>query len=239
MTVSTTQRWSSTQGAWLALAVLAHALLLLLPLSPFEFSAITTPPLQIRFTPFVRVAEKAPTEDPLLTANTPDSEATHRVGEDTAVAADPAAAETPVAAETAAERAPGHITLARLIDSLQHTTLDDPSVPMPLELGAGPARGFPSYWRAGPAGLLPAENLFNSTANPAQPEIVDRWLAADGSHNVVVNLPNGDTLCGRALAWDPMRPLVENIMTFRSCAGGGKRSFNMSTRETPEFRYTN
>ena len=61
---------------------------------------------------------------------------------------------------------------------------------------------------------------------PADTGAVDRWLAADGSHNVVITAPDGETYCGRAEAWNPMNPLVEPIMTYRSC-GAGKRTFDM------------
>jgi hypothetical protein len=68
---------------------------------------------------------------------------------------------------------------------------------------------------------------------PAETELLDRWQAADGSQNVVINTPRGETLCGRAEAWDPMHPLVEYVMLFRSCGGGGKRTFTMDKRELP------
>ena len=74
------------------------------------------------------------------------------------------------------------------------------------------------------------DNLFNGMVLPTKTEIVDRWLAADGTHNVVLNTPSGDTLCGRAQAWTPMNPLFEPIMTFWKCGGGGKRAFKMPDR---------
>lgn len=59
-------------------------------------------------------------------------------------------------------------------------------------------------------------------AAPAAPiEIVDRWLAVDGSHNVLVRTASGDLLCGRAEAWDPLRPLIEPVMMFRTCGSAG------------------
>jgi hypothetical protein len=77
------------------------------------------------------------------------------------------------------------------------------------------------------------ENRFGDAYAPPETEIVDRWLAADGSHNVVIRTPNGMTLCGRALPWNPMEPLVEHVMMFRSCGGGGERSFSMPERLVP------
>jgi hypothetical protein len=81
--------------------------------------------------------------------------------------------------------------------------------------------------------ITPGENRFSDAYAPAGTEIVDRWLAADGSHNVVIRAPNGMILCGRALPWNPMEPLVEHVMMFRSCGGGGERSFSMPERLVP------
>lgn len=69
---------------------------------------------------------------------------------------------------------------------------------------------------------------FDGRALPERVEIVDRWLATDGSHNVMIETPTGEMLCGRAAAWDPMQPLVEHVMMYRSC--GRARS----TFEWPE-----
>jgi len=80
------------------------------------------------------------------------------------------------------------------------------------------------------SGISIEDNLFNGMAPPNKTEIADRWLAADGSHNVVINTPSGQTFCGRALAWDPMQPLVEHVMQFRPCGGGGERTFKMTQR---------
>jgi hypothetical protein len=91
---------------------------------------------------------------------------------------------------------------------------------------------MPSNWRkgAGAKYFNPEENLFDGMVAPAKVEIVDRWLAADGSQNVVIKTPSGHTLCGRAEWSDPMRPLVEKVMMFRPCGGGGKRTFTMPHR---------
>jgi hypothetical protein len=79
----------------------------------------------------------------------------------------------------------------------------------------------PHNWRSGIP--YPADR-FEGRTLPDQLEVVDRWLAADGSHNVMVQTPTGEMLCGRAEAWDPMRPLVEPVMMFRVC-GSGKSTF--------------
>jgi hypothetical protein len=111
----------------------------------------------------------------------------------------------------------------------RQSTLDArPSRPL-RQLGNIPARDQLPAWS-------PSGNLFDGMVAPPETEIVDRWLAADGSQNVVVNLPSGETLCGRAEAWNPMQALVEHVMMFRSCGGGGKRTFEMASRETPDRR---
>ena len=80
---------------------------------------------------------------------------------------------------------------------------------------------------------MPERNTFDGMMAPVETELVDRWQASDGSSNVVINTPNGDTFCGRAEAWNPMQPLVEHLTMFRSCGGGGKRTFSMAARELP------
>ncbi len=71
-------------------------------------------------------------------------------------------------------------------------------------LGVFVPQALPENWRSG---IISRDNLFNGMVLPNKTEIVDRWLAADGSHNVVINTPSGQTFCGRALAWDPMQPV--------------------------------
>lgn len=95
------------------------------------------------------------------------------------------------------------------------------------ELGVFVPPGIPDNWRPG---ITLEDNLFDGMTVPRKVEVVDRWISADGSQNMVINTPNGETLCGRGLAWDPMQPLVENVMQFRLCGGGGKRTFEMPDR---------
>jgi hypothetical protein len=79
----------------------------------------------------------------------------------------------------------------------------------------------PPNWRSG----TPAEGA----APPAKTGIVDQWLAADGSRNVMIRTPAGQLLCGRAEAWNPMSPLVEPVMMYRAC-GAGRRTFELPAR---------
>jgi hypothetical protein len=80
-------------------------------------------------------------------------------------------------------------------------------------------------WRPG---TRLGRSRFDGRALAERVEIVDRWLASDGSHNVMIETSTGEMLCGRAAAWDPMQPLVEPVMMYRSC--GPARS----TFEWPE-----
>jgi len=125
-------------------------------------------------------------------------------------------------------------TTATLFQSVRNLELERPDSPSLRTLGVHSDHGLPENWKAGAGAeaLLPEANRFSELFAPAEVEVVDRWLSADGSHNVVVNLPNGETVCGRAQAWDPMQPLVEHVMMFRGCGGGGKRTFDMSMPET-------
>jgi hypothetical protein len=101
-------------------------------------------------------------------------------------------------------------------------------------LPAEPARRLGEFVPpAPPPTITTRENRFSDAYAPAETEIVDRWLAADGSHNVVIRTPSGMTLCGRALPWNPMEPLVEHVMMFRRCGGGGERTFSMPERLVP------
>lgn len=74
------------------------------------------------------------------------------------------------------------------------------------------------------------DNRLDGVTLPARTKIVDRWLAADGSHNVLIRIAGGETLCGRGQPWDPLRPLVEPVMMYRPCGRGKTRSFDMPAR---------
>jgi len=228
MAARASDRWNRTQAAWLALAVLAHALLLLLPIGPIEFSTATTPALKIRFVPVSRTAQKAAIAPPRAAADTPRTEAARPPADGIAMAAATTTAEKPAVTKSAATPTPGRITLPRLLQSLEHARLERPHAPAARQLGAQPDHASPSHWRSRAAGALPSGDGFGDNVAPSvRAEIVDRWRAADGSHNVLVNLPNGETLCGRATEWDPLRPLVETVMHFRDCGSGNPSTFNL------------
>lgn len=225
-------------GGWLALALLIHAILLLMPMGQPVSSARKSNIITITLSSPVE-AEVLPDLEPsprlqkpsALPPAVPERDPEARPVPDPAAVTDPAEI-PPATVRTELLRA---VTLARLIESLHQGELDTrPNAPA-RTLGAARSGGTPPHWRQNIPGAMPGENLFDGKFAPARTEIVDRWMAADGSQNVVINLPNGETLCGRAESWDPMRPMVEHVMMFRSCGGGGERTFTMSPRLSREI----
>ena len=217
----------SIEPRWLLLALLAHALLLCLPLARHGESARMprAVPVQLSLMPPPHAPDLPDAREPsakselaVAPALPPLREATTR------------AANTKIAEDLREDKAPedvaprARLSTARLMDFARSSHLP-PTSESGRTLGSAPSRSANAI-TDNPRARLGAA-LTRSYAPPA-PEIVDRWLAADGSHQVVVRLPNGDTVCGRGEAWDPLRPLVEPVMMFRGCGGGGGRSFTMS-----------
>ena len=249
------KRTKQIEPAWLAGAAMVHLLLLLVPLqrdrtpvnpvlspgqpivielhhrSPREVPVErTAPPVEVTAAPGIvrNVDSKKPSNPSDPAPVKPVSRLVKRLP-----------GPSPAAAQAEAEPGDHPVTVATLFDSIrqlsgtpQESDLHDDS--RKRRLGQAMHSSRPANWSEGAgAGLLQqSPNRFHGMHAPASVEIVDRWLAADGSHNVVVNLPNGSTLCGNAQAWNPMQPLVEHVMLFRPCGGGGKRTFSMPTRTT-------
>lgn len=71
-------------------------------------------------------------------------------------------------------------------------------------------------------------NRFDSYVLSGEQEILDQWMEPGGTINAVVKLPNGDILCGRMAPWSMMDPLVEPVAMYRPCGGGGKRAARAS-----------
>jgi hypothetical protein len=221
------KRWNSRDTLWLCLAIVIHALLLLTPVLKKDHTTTSTPPLNITLLapppierPFVEEPESKKTELPVVKNKT--------VAPDDPPVPELARLEEPE--DRADLETPGKaviLTMARLINSASEMEWPAPVADDSRQLGVFVPQSLPKNWRSG-IGI--EDNLFNGLVLPGKTEIVDRWLAADGSHNVVINTPTGLTLCGRARAWDPMQPLVEHVMQFRPCGGGGKRTFEMPRR---------
>jgi hypothetical protein len=220
------RRLKVRDGIWLCLALVFHALLLLIPVThnpaPEPATALVTVTLlaeDLLEDPFVGTLEAEqeiippPQDEP---ASLPIAERPGFTRQEDPIKEIPA----PPAVI---------LTTARLLDIASQFEWLLPQADEHRQLGVFTAPPLPENWRPD---IGAEDNVFNGMVVPDKTEIVDRWLAADGSHNVVLSTPTGHTLCGSARPWDPMQPLVEHVMHFRSCGGGGTRSFEMSYRHT-------
>jgi hypothetical protein len=241
-------RWKKTDFTWLALAIGVHCALLLLPLHHLQLpadlrQAEPRQAITVDLVPYPQVmkAQTLPEGEPFMasqetavTPSRPDSESS--TAPPTPISAPASiAADQSLADDTTTKTGIKRISLARLVDLASRMSFTKMQSPAPRQLGSSEYSKQPPSWRTGAAGnaLMPAGNTFDGMMAPVETELVDRWQAADGSNNVVINTPNGDTLCGRAEAWNPMQPLVEHLTMFRNCGGGGKRTFSMAARELP------
>jgi hypothetical protein len=211
---------------WLAVAVLLHALLLLIPARQYQ---LPDPMLRTLTVVLSKTLRAPPPANPAESSRRDAAPVERRLAPpggpnaDMPPAVAPRAAPPLPAVDTGVQPDATHppITTARLLDFAHRRewNLHEPS----LAPGPGVFRPQrpPPNWRSG----TPAEG----TAPPAKTAIVDQWLAADGSHNVMVRTATGQVLCGRAEAWNPMSPLVEPVMMYRAC-GNGPRTFEMPDR---------
>jgi len=222
-TVTASMRLKWPDGAWLAVALLLHVSLFFIPLrqhpvDPVRSSTLT---LSLLAPPALKI-ERAHIEDP---APAP-GETKPETGETRLSEMPPAiAGAEPVMADR--ETSPVSVTTAHLMDTASRTKWPVPVTENQHQLGVHQAAKIPENWRSG---IRLDDNLFDGMTVPARTEIVDQWLDADGSFRVVINTPAGETLCGRKQAWDPMRPMVEHLVMFTTCGGGGKRAFKMPDR---------
>ncbi|MBT8065081.1 MAG: hypothetical protein KJN94_08680 [Gammaproteobacteria bacterium] len=210
---------------WLALAILLHASLLLIPYraggerdSVYRSLALTFRPQAVRQPEAPESAARQMSEP-----TRPDAEA--RPGPQVRPEESTTALPPPEDAQT--DDLPELPSTALLIDSASRFRWNRPDKREPRRLGEFTPREIPENWKSR---IRIEDNRFDGAVVPERTVIVDRWLAADGSHNVVLETSTGHTLCGRAEAWDPMNPLVEHVMQFRICGGGGKRTFKMPPR---------
>lgn len=232
--VGTTSRGlTSRDGLWLAAAVLLHACLLLLPVEPEPVNnapAERALVIELNFQqmveqPFVQpLPEPEPPHDP-KEPELPQQQEEPIPDPVMEIAADDENS-MPEEAVEPVDPTPTHSTAVLLQSAI------DRDWPLATEdehrkLGVFTPRKMPENWRPG---ITLEDNLFNGMTVPRRTEIVDRWISPDGSQNVVINTPTGDVLCGRGLAWNPMQPLVENVIQYRPCGGGGKRTFEMPDR---------
>lgn len=211
-------------AAFLAAAVLLHALFLLLPA---QRELQPGPPLHRLSVSLQAVMTHRPAQDtvPAPPAPAPASEPVRS----TRTAPGPRSTPDLPAAppQPAGEASPPELSTARLLDHANRLRWTVPDNEQQRRLGVpAPAPRPKAGW---PGGAAQARDNGGSTA-PAGLEVVERWLAADGSHNVLIRTPSGGMLCGRAERWDPLQPLVEHVMMLRDC-GSGEPTF-----EWPESR---
>ena len=222
-------------AGWLALAALVHTLLLLIPARQGLPPGPVAKSLAVVLTGAWQVAtgtaemKPAPAE-----VKPPPSPPEPRSAPEPAPPSMPErpAAQAPRLAAPGRGDAPSPdagspaqaVTAARLLDLANPREWRLPGMPGERPPG-DPASPLQQNWRPG---THLGRDRFDGRALPERVEIVDRWLAHDGSHNVMIETPTGEMLCGRAAAWDPMQPLVEPVMMYRSC--GRARS----TFEWPE-----
>lgn len=211
-------------GFWLSLAIVFHALLLAIPLTRPPVSEPAARSVQLTLGAPDSIAHQSAPAPEGIEPETP----IHPVEPDLRHLAQQAEVPDP---EESEEEIPLESDVlpstALLLDSASQFDWPDWQADDHLQLGKQSPGPIPTN-RLG--GFGQEDNLFYGMAIPRKTVVVDRWLAADGSHEVVINIPNGETLCGRALPWNPMQPLVEHVMRFRPCGGGGKRTFTMPQR---------
>jgi len=201
------RRFKAIYGLWLGIALLLHLALLLVPIGmPRELS-----PAPEAITVILAIQSKAssPVEQPVNHQPELDQETKPQSGP-------PAPQDTQrlVPAPLSAQDLPKAITAAQLFHNVSYLKWPLPESEKPLKLGAFKPQLLPVNWLPS---LKMGDNLFSGKVVSARTEIVDQWLAADGGYNVVVNTPTGQTLCGRAQAWNPMNPLEEHVTLWRLC----------------------
>jgi hypothetical protein len=222
--VTASMRFNWPDGAWLTVALLLHVSLLFIPLRQHSADRVRSSTLTLSLMPPPRLEiENEHIADPAP----PPGKSKPETDESRLSEMPPTAIAQPEPSTADKETSSVSITTAHLVDAASRTKWPVPATENLRQLGVHQARETPDNWRSG---IRLDENLFDGMTVPARTEIVDQWLDADGSFRVVINTPAGETLCGRKQAWDPMRPMVEHLVMFTTCGGGGKRTFKMPDR---------
>ncbi|MGI9291298.1 MAG: hypothetical protein ACR2QG_08475 [Gammaproteobacteria bacterium] len=220
-----------SDGRWLLLGVALHALILLIPLRGLMPVGITESAELV-----VRLMTGAPKENSEKVL--PPPEFVREILEPKPVIADMVELDEPD--EVVTEPPPQtttDVSTARLMglrDSLtEKVPLENQSRVLRSRLGDPRSYTRPENWQqhTGARALAPFENTFNGMTVPEGVEVVDRWIDADGSKNIIVETPTGHRLCGRALASDPMRPHIEQVTHFHVCGGDKRMPFKFTPRK--------
>ncbi|NNJ79796.1 MAG: hypothetical protein HKP19_11115 [Xanthomonadales bacterium] len=218
--VSTVDRMTLRRrdGVWFGVALAVHVAILTLPVS----QRFTDPDTPVSVAVSLLRPAPARVASPANELSVPEP-VTVSAGKRPPVVVPMHSRSSPGAIEPETPRAPSAYALLESARALKPA----PSEPPPRRLGVFKPPPPPANWRPS---ITVEDNRFSDSYLPTETEVVDRWLAADGSHNVVIRTAGGMTLCGRAQQWNPMQPLVEHVMMFRPCGGGGKRTFTMPER---------
>jgi hypothetical protein len=215
MTAQTSLSSDKRLAGWLLVAILLHALLLLLPSQRDQHAGKGRHSLKVS----LLAPPQAPSVVPGTAPEIPGTATPPKAAERPAVQP-----ELPRGGDAEAPDPPAQPSAAYLLDLAGRREWRLPQAGSRRQLGVFVPQPLPPNWRPSPAA---PPTRFADAALPESTKVVDRWLAADGSYNVVVTTPGGETYCGRSESWDPMNPLVEPIRVFRSCGGGGERTFDM------------
>jgi hypothetical protein len=231
---SSTRRWRKSDASWLLMALIVHLGLLLIPLTEPVAEKPHQPLLSVSLQPFVKDQVSVPTEtlqEQEAEEMVEPAEAPNTADEQNLPLVDNTVQDAPI--EPTMEKPEERPSAALLINSISFIETEEAEADTTLILGRTYSSTTPANWRpgTGTGAARYIENWFEGLALPRSTQIVDRWIANDGRQNVVVNLPNGMTMCGRREASDPLRPMVEQLMMFHSCGGGGKRTFSMARTE--------
>lgn len=230
------KRLNSGDLPWLLLAILGHAVLLLIPFTKPVPRPVEGPAkIMLELVPVYQEETQAPAAREREPEPETEPEAESVPKPEIFPVPAPGDPSIPEQKFVPVRRAPG-VTVARLMeqrDSVATAVPIDPATAPVRTLGEAVPFEQPHNWQrgAGAEALAPFQNTFNDKTVPAKVEIVDRWLAVDGSHHVVVETPAGLKMCGRARPWDPMQPLVEPLMMWKVCGGDGKVPFKFKPRE--------
>jgi hypothetical protein len=234
---------------WLAIAIGIHLAILAIPARYPEITTVPEPPhlrLKLAHSPFAPEEEAPVTPEPPLEETpppeVPDEPAPEPPPEPPAEPPpEPKPEPEPELAEEAEVEVPEPLSTARLLYSIANDdwwTEEEPEAEQ-RRLGVHKPTPLPPNWRKGTGARYfdHSDNTFDGMVVPESVEVLDQWIAADGSRNVVINTPTGHTLCGRAEpSHDPSNPLIEHIMLFRTCGGGGERTFDMQLNRTRDLR---
>lgn len=232
------RKTSPLAGGWVLLALAIHLALLTLlePERVAPMQPVTERTVNVVLEPPSRqISEPLPaTPAPLLPEPVPAQEI--EPGPATASPV-PAAPTTEQTAPTARierpptpEAAPPTLSVERLLDAVaaMDWSIADASEESSPKLSRPTDSELLDHLRRP---VLPGvSNRFDGMTSPSEVEIMDRWMGADGTHEVVVRSPDGNVYCGRQGPVDDLRPWLQMPMMFRPCGGGGKRSGSGSWR---------